>query len=137
MWSQGDSSLLLDFHAINHGEINKVLLVVFSSHIMTCLNIVQSCTVSILHSSNNTQFTSSNNTQFTSSNNTQFTSSNNTQFTSSVHTTDLHGASFLDNSLPRCTLHTSSVQDLHPPPRFLFQRQSYACCQGMHLRAII
>ena len=59
VWSQWDDSLFLDFCTINHGEINKVLLVVFSSFIMTCLNMVQSNTVSIVHSSNNTQFTSS------------------------------------------------------------------------------
>ena len=43
--SQWDSSLFLDFLAINHGEINKVLLVVFSSFIITCLNIVHVYTV--------------------------------------------------------------------------------------------
>ena len=72
-----DSSLFLDFHAINHDEINRVLLVVFNSFIIICFNIVQSCTIFqsctlvqcctivqcytmlMFHKSNNIQFTNS------------------------------------------------------------------------------
>ena len=42
----------------------------------------------------------------------------------------LNGASLQDNSLLRHTPYTSSVQDLHLPPRLLLQRQSHAYCQG-------
>ena len=51
VWSQWDSSLFLDFCTINHGEINKVLWVVFSSFIITCLNIVQVYTIPMSNSS--------------------------------------------------------------------------------------
>ena len=34
-------------------------------------------------------------------------------------------------------LYTSSVQDLHLPPRLLLQRQSYAYCQGYTLELSI
>ena len=40
-----DGSLFLDFHTINHDEMNRVLLTVFNSFIITCFIIVQSCTV--------------------------------------------------------------------------------------------
>ena len=49
----------------------------------------------------------------------------------------LNGASLQDNSLLRYTLYTSSVQDLHHPPRFLLQRQSYASFQGKTLELSI
>ena len=72
-----------NFHAINHDEINRVLLIVFNSFIITCLIIVQSCTIfqsctinqyctivqcyTIVQSSNIIKFTNSNNIQFISS----------------------------------------------------------------------
>ena len=75
--------MFLDFCAINHDEINRVLLVVFSSFIITDLIIVQSCTVyqnlystsvlynsSMLYNSSKFQYhkvTSSNNIHFISS----------------------------------------------------------------------
>ena len=49
----------------------------------------------------------------------------------------LNGASLQDNSLLRHTLYTSSVQDLHLPPRLLLQRQSHAYCQGYTLEPSI
>ena len=79
----------MDFCAINHDEMNRVLLVVFNSFIITCFIIVQSCTVfqscTIIQCYTTAQ--SSNIIKFTSSNNIQFISSNNIQFISSqVHT---------------------------------------------------
>ena len=68
-----------NFHAINHDEMNRVLLIVFNSFIITCFIIVQSCTVfqsctinqcctivqchTIVHRSNIIKFISSNNIQ--------------------------------------------------------------------------
>ena len=127
---------------IHHGEINRVLLNVFNSFIITFLIIVHSCSISMVYSSNNTIFTSSNITMFTSSNNTMFTSSNNTMFTSShiypnswlelpsLNSSLLNSIGWMelpsmDSSLLRHTHYTSSVQDLHLSPRLLLQRQSY------------
>ena len=57
--------------------------------------------------------------------------SNNIQFiVSQVSLNYLNGASLKDNFLLRYTLYTSSVQELHLPPRFLLQRQSHAFYQG-------
>ena len=133
-----------DLHAINHDEINRVLWFVFNEFIIICFiisqscimyqsctinqccTIFQSCTVfqscTIVQSSNIIVFTSSNNIQFIS-------------FTK-LHI-QLNGASLQDNSLLRYTLYTSSVQDLHLPPRFLLQRQSYAFYQGNTLELSI
>ena len=65
------------FTTINHDEMNRVLLVVFNSFIITCFIIVLSCTVfqsctiiqcyTTAQSSNIIKFTSSNNIQFMSS----------------------------------------------------------------------
>ena len=64
--------------------------------------------------------------------------SNNIQFiVSQVSINYLNGASLQDNSLLRYTLYTSSVQDLHLPPRFLLQRQSHAFYQGNTLELSI
>ena len=46
VWSQMRWSLFLDFCTINHDEINRVLLFVFSSFIIAYLIIVQSGTIS-------------------------------------------------------------------------------------------
>ena len=120
VWSQWDSSLFLDFHAINHGEINEVLLgYTLVCFIMTCCSglhspVIHSSQVLILHSSQ----------------------------VPILHSSQVHSISWMElpswaSSLLRCTLHTSSVQDLHILPGLLLLRQSYAYCHDSHLRAII
>ena len=117
-----------NFHATNHDEMNRVLLVVFNIFIIICFiicselhSISELYNKSVLYNSSEFQYHKVYNTQFISS---------------QVLLNYLNGASLQDSSLLRYTLYTSSVQDLHLPPRLLLQRQCHAYCQGQCLRAI-